>query len=215
MTIPAGPNRRPLIVVDRTGSVVDVLFQDAKGFTKSLEHGTLWVLHPETDRLLPDGRRITRITDRGRWYQAELGPTTERSNERRAPARPSDGEEHRNAGSGAPAASAATGPSGPAAVTAADASSPAHLGAVLTRLAAVIADRRVAMPEGSYTTHLFASGAAKIRKKAGEEAVELLLAAGHDELVHETADLLYHMLVLLEQEQIGLPEIAAELARRE
>ena len=71
------------------------------------------------------------------------------------------------------------------------------------------------MPEGSYTTHLFASGAAKIRKKAGEEAVELLLAAERDEVIHETADLLYHLLVLLEQEQVGIAEIAAELSRRE
>ncbi len=70
------------------------------------------------------------------------------------------------------------------------------------------------MPEGSYTTHLFSSGNEKIRKKTGEEAIELILASTRDELVFEAADLLFHLLVLLEDEGIGLEEIIGELQKR-
>jgi phosphoribosyl-ATP pyrophosphohydrolase len=88
-----------------------------------------------------------------------------------------------------------------------------QLGAVLTELAALIQTRHREMPEGSYTTHLFESGSQKIRKKVGEEAAEILLAHG-EELVSEAADFLYHLLVLLEAEDITLDQIAAELRTR-
>ena len=70
------------------------------------------------------------------------------------------------------------------------------------------------MPEGSYTTHLFSAGNEKIRKKTGEEAVELILASDRAQLTSETADFIYHLLVLLEVEGISLDEIAAELKGR-
>jgi len=88
------------------------------------------------------------------------------------------------------------------------------IGAVLASLVNVIRDRRREMPEGSYTTHLFSAGNEKIRKKTGEEAVELILASGRAELTSETADFIYHLLVLLEVEGISLDEIAAELKGR-
>jgi phosphoribosyl-ATP pyrophosphohydrolase len=52
------------------------------------------------------------------------------------------------------------------------------------------------MPEGSYTTHLFNSGSAKIRKKLGEEAVRAFLAAKKIDISYERADPVFHMLVL-------------------
>ena len=73
---------------------------------------------------------------------------------------------------------------------------------VLARLYATIMSRRSADPETSWTAKLFAQGRAKIVQKVGEEAMEMNIAAlteGPDELAAESADLLYHMLVLWAQ----------------
>lgn len=84
-------------------------------------------------------------------------------------------------------------------------------------LQALIRDRHAQMPEGSYTTRLFIKGPKAIGKKVGEEAVEAVIEAvdGHrDRFVYETADLVYHLLVLLEQQGVGLDELERELALR-
>ena len=70
------------------------------------------------------------------------------------------------------------------------------------------------MPEGSYTTHLFSTGRDKIRKKIGEEAVEVILAATNEELRSEAADLIYHLMVLLEAEGMRFESVVDELALR-
>lgn len=71
--------------------------------------------------------------------------------------------------------------------------------------------------EGSYTNYLFSQGLDKILKKVGEEATEVIIAAKNDpaELVCETSDLIYHMLVLLVEQGISLDEIRVELNKRE
>lgn len=84
-------------------------------------------------------------------------------------------------------------------------------------LARVIADRKRNPVEGSYTAKLFAGGVDRIGKKIGEEATEVVIAAKNAdkaELVWETADLLYHALVLLAERGVALDEIGAELSRR-
>jgi phosphoribosyl-ATP pyrophosphohydrolase len=71
--------------------------------------------------------------------------------------------------------------------------------------------------EGSYTAKLFAGGVDRIGKKIGEEATEVVIAAKNadrGELVWETADLLYHALVLLAERGVSLDEVGAELSRR-
>jgi phosphoribosyl-ATP pyrophosphohydrolase len=85
---------------------------------------------------------------------------------------------------------------------------------VLSSLGEIIAERHRTMPEGSYTTHLFSKGAEKIRKKVGEEAVEFILAAEPDQIRSEGADLIYHMMVLLESEGLRMEQVFAELDRR-
>ncbi len=87
-------------------------------------------------------------------------------------------------------------------------------GPILEKLEAIVRERRFTMPEGSYTTHLFSSGAEKIRKKAGEEAVELILADSRDQIIYEAADLLYHLCVLLVSEDISYSEVCSELQQR-
>ncbi len=89
--------------------------------------------------------------------------------------------------------------------------------AVLAGLAATIAARHGASPETSYTAKLLDQGVEKCAKKLGEEAVEAALAAVSGDRAHltaEAADVLYHLLVLLEASGIGLDEVMAELAGR-
>ena len=88
----------------------------------------------------------------------------------------------------------------------------------LAELYEVIKNRQLEPKEGSYTNYLFAKGLDKILKKVGEEATEVVIAAkneGTEELVSETADLLYHVLVLLVEKGMPYEAITEELARRE
>lgn len=90
-------------------------------------------------------------------------------------------------------------------------------GGVLERLAAVIRQRIRQRPKGSYTAWLAAAGPAAVARKVGEEAVEALLAAlaeGPARLAAEAADLVYHLLVLLEASGAGAAALGAELGRR-
>lgn len=88
----------------------------------------------------------------------------------------------------------------------------------LGRLEATIAARRGADPESSYVAKLNARGLPKIAQKLGEEAVEAVIAAMADDrpgLVGEAADLLFHLVVLLNAKGVPLAEVFAELDRRE
>ena len=82
---------------------------------------------------------------------------------------------------------------------------------------ATLQDRKANPKPGSYTNSLFDDGEDEIVKKVGEEAVEIILATkgqGNERLVEETADLLYHLLVLLVSRDLTLDDVRAELARR-
>jgi len=91
------------------------------------------------------------------------------------------------------------------------------IGAVLEELYGVIEGRRREMPEGSYTTYLFEKGLNKILKKVGEESAETIIAAKDEDpaaLTAETADLVYHLLVLMVERGLTLADLGRELARR-
>ena len=91
-------------------------------------------------------------------------------------------------------------------------------GHVLGRLTETIRARAAQRPAGSYTAQLLAQGPARIAQKVGEEAVEVVVAAlGKDEtrLAAESADLLYHLLVLLQAKGIAVEEVWRELEARE
>ncbi|WP_456450035.1 bifunctional phosphoribosyl-AMP cyclohydrolase/phosphoribosyl-ATP diphosphatase HisIE [Palaeococcus sp. (in: euryarchaeotes)] len=85
---------------------------------------------------------------------------------------------------------------------------------VLRELEEVIKQRKENPKEGSYTSKLFKEGKEKIYKKFGEEAVEVLVAEERERIIYETADLLYHLLVLLAYNGISLGEVMKELRRR-
>ena len=87
----------------------------------------------------------------------------------------------------------------------------------LKTLYSIILDRKENPKEGSYTNYLFDKGIEKILKKVGEEGAEVIIAAmkgSHEETVYETADLCYHILVLLAEQNILPGEILKELAGR-
>jgi phosphoribosyl-AMP cyclohydrolase / phosphoribosyl-ATP pyrophosphohydrolase len=90
-------------------------------------------------------------------------------------------------------------------------------GSLLHRLEEVILDRQQKMPEGSYTSKLFKEGAPRIAQKVGEEGVEVAIAAvtgNKKRITEESADLLYHLLVLLRQQGMKLEEVVKELRQR-
>jgi phosphoribosyl-AMP cyclohydrolase / phosphoribosyl-ATP pyrophosphohydrolase len=91
-------------------------------------------------------------------------------------------------------------------------------GHLLTRLAATIGHRAAERPVGSYTAKLLDRGVAKISQKMGEEAVEVVVAANAEDderLAAEAADLLYHLLVLLQARGVPLDRVWRELELRE
>ncbi|MCA9943267.1 MAG: phosphoribosyl-ATP diphosphatase [Ardenticatenaceae bacterium] len=87
----------------------------------------------------------------------------------------------------------------------------------IDQLFATLQDRKANPTTGSYTASLLAQGEDEIVKKIGEEAVEIILAAkgqGNQRIVEETADLVYHLLVLLVSRDLTWDDIRAELKQR-
>ncbi len=184
----------PLEVRDHDGDLIGVLLMNAKSHNKSLERAELWVVVPPGDRVLPiEGARFRTLeTVEGHRYRVILEPGSVKA--------------VREALKGSLAA-----------LTSADLPPPPAVSGsqpTLEKLKQVIAGRRRDLPEGSYTTLLFQKGEDKIRKKLGEEAIELLLAATRKDLISESADLIYHLMVLLEVKDIPVDEVLAELESR-
>ena len=90
-------------------------------------------------------------------------------------------------------------------------------GEMFGRLQRIVADCKENPEDGAYTSFLFVRGVDRIAKKVGEEAVELVIAAKNDEksaVISEAADVLYHMMVLLNAKGVKLSEVCAELCKR-
>jgi len=90
---------------------------------------------------------------------------------------------------------------------------------ILDELFAVIEDRKETLSEDSYTASLFTSekGENELLEKLGEESTELILAAkddDHEEIAHESADIVYHLLVLLSMKEMDVADLREELAER-
>jgi phosphoribosyl-ATP pyrophosphohydrolase/phosphoribosyl-AMP cyclohydrolase len=86
---------------------------------------------------------------------------------------------------------------------------------MMERLAGTIAQRHRDMPQESYTAGLIRRGPERLAQKVGEEAVEVVIAALRDDrLAEETADLVYHLLVLLEERGVGTEKVAGVLRDR-
>ena len=183
---PAGV--RPLVVISG-GTVVDLLAMNERAYVKTRESRSLWVTDADGARELP--------------YRPPQGHTSRVVEVRRGDiwyvaALADEATEPQDAG--------------------ADAKNrerpPERAPDALDALAAAIRERKAADPESSYTAYLFEQGTGKIRKKVGEEAIEVITAGTAEELVTETADLLYHLVALLEAQGVRLDQVYAELAHR-
>jgi phosphoribosyl-AMP cyclohydrolase / phosphoribosyl-ATP pyrophosphohydrolase len=87
----------------------------------------------------------------------------------------------------------------------------------LLELQQLIEDRKIEMPENSYTTKLFDKGINKIAQKVGEEAVELIIEAkdnNRELFLNEAADLFYHLLVLFSAKECSILDVARILKER-
>jgi phosphoribosyl-ATP pyrophosphohydrolase len=180
----AGKVGKVAVVLDAAGQVRALVRMDAKAFRKSMESGELWVWH--------DGRVLPLEATRGvavRVREAE------------------DWYEARIEAAESPSRDkvAPPPPSPERQLPTAD---------VLRHLEQLIGERRRTLPEGSYTGYLFREGTRKIRKKLGEEAIEVITAASAGEVAAEAADLLYHLLVLLVAEEVPLEHVLEVLATR-
>jgi len=90
---------------------------------------------------------------------------------------------------------------------------------ILQKLAEAIEQRKTLHPAGSYTAQLFAEGHPAMTSKLIEEAYELIAACGEEtpnypDLVHEAADVVYHLMVLLSSCDVDWPDVERELTRR-
>ena len=211
-----------LLIEDEAGRLLTSAVINEKGFSKSLENGLLWTVDLSTGRLLPFGNtgvpfltlskettcigkeyvkavvsgevinRLSTICQKEEAENAYRNSTKESENTLNI--------ENFNVNS----------EKNPENLT--DEEFPAEF---LRSLAQVIHNRRVEMPEGSYTTHLFSKGESKIRKKVGEEAVELVLASTPRDVIYEAADLIYHVMVMLENNGLSFCDVLRELKGRE
>ncbi|MBI9099372.1 MAG: phosphoribosyl-ATP diphosphatase [Spirochaetaceae bacterium] len=183
------------IIIKIGGTETSAGLMNKKSFSKSIESKVLWVVHPETGRVLPwagDPAYIS-LKDNGGFYSAELsagsqvkGFSLNESGE--------DPESHENTQINA--------------LKEGDSN-------ILYKLAETIRTRKEQMPAGSYTTHLFEKGLEKIKKKVGEEAIELILAVSKEDVIYESADLIYHLIVMLEEMGVDFHDLMVELERRD
>ena len=190
---------RPLIVCDESGRFLFLAYTDRTGYMKSLEHGTLRAMHPESDQLLPHGSEgvLQRMEDRGTYYYAEVSISSFIPGDPRGDIlSPSKATGEVGASSSPPA-----GPPTPE----------EHLRALLE----LIKNHNQSRPRNSYTGNLFDAGIEEIRKKLAQEAVELILSRSREDTIVEAADLLFHFLVFLEAENIEFSQILEELIRRQ
>ncbi len=92
-----------------------------------------------------------------------------------------------------------------------------NIGIIMDELYGVVQDRVANPKEGSYTNYLLEKGVDKIAKKVGEEACEVIIAAKNGikkDTLSEISDLLYHLTVLLVEQEISLDEVYEELKKR-
>lgn len=204
---------KPLVIRTQQGKIKDVCLMNQKSYTKSIEQGRLWFLHRDTGRVLPyEGEHVLLdIKSQRSWFEAVVadsdGASKTDAQAVSAPPYAASVPDRTPASAGSNAAAGFN----PGAEFSED-GFPAGL--ILSNLEYIIRERLQTMPEGSYTSHLFSSGPEKIRKKTGEEAIELLLADTPEQILYEAADLVYHLMVLLVSENLSFDQVCAELQHR-
>ncbi|MBI2213116.1 MAG: bifunctional phosphoribosyl-AMP cyclohydrolase/phosphoribosyl-ATP diphosphatase HisIE [Acidobacteria bacterium] len=179
----------PAIVRDaRSGEVLTLAYMSAESLAKTLETGETWFWSRSRQEL---------------WHKGATSGNTQRVV---SIARDCDGD----------AILVDVEPQGPACHTGARSCFGEGRFSIAT-LEETLRSRKREMPEGSYTAKLFRGGQGKILKKIGEESAEVIIAAtseGRERVVAESADLLFHLVMLLVHEGIAFDEVVGELRER-
>lgn len=197
------------VILRESGDVLGQEVMNGKAFRKSLEQGELWTYNQATGRVLPPsgGLEYLQMDEEGDAIRVVLADA-EADRFLAGAQAASAGQDAESAEPDAPDAEVS--PAAPA-----NSATPAtSVADEFAFLQTTVHERRVSPKDGSYTSYLFEQGAAKIRKKVGEEGIEVCLAETPAELVSESADLMFHLSVLLEQEGQSLQDVADELRRR-
>lgn len=183
------------VIVTVEGAADCAALMNKKSYTKSVESKKMWVVHPETGRVLPWAGEpsFLSLTEESGFFRAVL-PKGSKIIAVELSGKDEDVESHENIKLGFEKGETSN---------------------ILYSLAATIKKRKHEMPVGSYTTHLFEKGLEKIKKKVGEEAIELILAESREDVVYESADLIYHLIVMLEEVGVEFHDLMAELDRRD
>jgi len=201
------------LLVRIEGQKLTAALMNSKAYQKSLETKHPWILHPETKRVLPwPGEPAIITLNRSQGFY-ELGLPEDADTLPYGRSKPKD----INCNGAGPDNLDSKHPGAPIPERSREISLIAHGGrkdSSLNWLAELIAERRKSMPEGSYTSHLFSKGPEKIRKKVGEEAIEVLLARDPAQLASEISDLIYHLCVLLEASDLSWRQVEKELESR-
>jgi len=196
------------LLVDIEGQSQTAALMNSKAYQKSIEANYPWIFHPETKRVLPwpGEPKIMALKRSYGFYELSLPKDADnRPYGERKPGNSNLDE----VGSGS------MGLGEQILEQSQDEFPPgANQNSSLSWLSESIAERRKRMPDGSYTAHLFSKGTEKIRKKIGEEAIEVLLARDPAQLVGEISDLIYHLFVFLEDSGLSWQQVAEELERR-
>ncbi len=187
------------VMVQISGEGVTAALMNRKAFRKSIETGMPWIVHPETERILPwpGEPQSLSLSEFSGCFLLTLPAGSIPEPYGTAPPPEVNPDDRTDMEESPPSENGGT-----------------EKNPVIEELSILIAQRHKTMPEGSYTTHLFEQGIDKILKKTGEEAVELLLARNDKDVIYESADLIYHLLVLLEASGLSWSEVTRELSRR-
>ena len=186
-------------VLVKAGEARTAALMNRKAYRKSVESGTPWVVHPATGRVLPwpGSPEIWDLIEGPGHFALEL-PENATMHPYGVGVPPDVDPDDRSKMTSSPVEKCGS----------------TDNDDILVRLWALIAERRETMPSGSYTTHLFEAGPEKMRKKVGEEVIELVLAGQGADVVYEAADLIYHVQVLLTALDLEWSDVTRELARR-
>lgn len=191
-------------IYDEKNNLIDSVKTNQKGAQKSLENGNLWIFIEENGRVLPySDKKFLKMEKKGNKIEVVMEKKNcTKSTKKCGKVVDNVDKSIKNSDLEQFYASNKVN------------EQTLFIGTFFQKLESLIKERHKTMPEGSYTTHLFKSGGEKIRKKTGEEAVELILAKGKKAIVYEAADLVYHLMVLLESEKISFIDLVKELESR-
>ncbi len=183
------------LVVVYKERVIYACLVNEKAYSKSLENKELWGLHPKTHKILLVKPRIviTGIKKEKEWYvaQAKNNPLQQkRTVQKNKPVKlPLVKQQKKTVHS-------------------------YNNLDFLQTLFDIIVEKKKTLCKDSYTSYLFESGSDKIKKKLGEEAVEILLAKTKKNILSESADFLYHLLVFFAQHDISIRDCVKVLEQR-